>query len=219
MDHPRKPTTKNEEYDNQEFHEKTPKVREERDEIVAERKKSEIEGLPPFGSPTLRVPLLFLGLGPSPGSPTLRGATMTHTRLAKRIDKKWIGQNWFWPKLAGPKPSWPKIGLAQIGQIRMAKKRIGQSRSLPPGLVSCRNRIIFNHCSNHWAFQWFSESPIIRSFRAELPQFSAQTNPRHLSLHDKRSQRPCPKVGPREETHVFFHDLWNDATICSTSQV
>ena len=22
---------------------------------------------------------------------------------------KWIGQNWFWPKLAGPKPKWPKM--------------------------------------------------------------------------------------------------------------
>ena len=35
----------------------------------------------------------------------------------------------------------------------------------------------------------------------------------------RQGRGPCPKAGPTEETHVFLHDLWHDATICSTSQV
>ena len=40
------------------------------------------------------------------------------------------------------------------------------AKLVKPCLVSCRNRMIFNHCPkrNHWPFECFSESPFIKSF-------------------------------------------------------
>ena len=47
-----------------------------------------------------------------------------------------------WPEMDWPKMDWPKIGLPKIPEIRMAKKRIGRSRSLPYALPLSREYIV-----------------------------------------------------------------------------
>ena len=78
-----------------------------------------------FWPATLRGPI-FSGFGLHP----LGHHHDTH-QIQKWIGPNWIGQNWFWPKIGRAKTKMAKSGVAKIGQMRMAKKGIGQSRSLP----------------------------------------------------------------------------------------
>ena len=58
-----------------------------------------------------------------------------------------------------------------------------------PCLVSCRNRIIFNHCTKRKfsTFKWFSESPFIRSF----PICQEVLDISHIAIAFHRISPPC----------------------------
>ena len=120
------------------------------------KNKGEISGPPtlrsppPFGHLTLRGPhpsgpppfgaLTFSGFGPPPfGAPALRGRTDCETTKTLILAKNGLA------KSGRAQNTMAKNGLAQNGlvkydQIRMAKKWIGQKRSLPFGQSDfCQN--------------------------------------------------------------------------------
>ena len=107
------------------FHERTPKREKKERKLWREReKKREFWAGPPSEPPPFAS-------GPPPfGSFTLPCRTDCETTKTQILAKKWIGQCWigqnlFWPKLAGPQNTVAKWtgqnGLAKCGQTRMAK--------------------------------------------------------------------------------------------------